>query len=130
MFLKNELLQKFKDDYSALINSKDRGSEVEIITQFSTLSSNFVSVFIGFENEKFTIHDNGWFFDGTYNSLEDFNIDKLIETASYFDVNCKNGRLYVETLNDELITAKAHDLSNCVQFLVNLVEIENLHEVS
>ena len=131
MYLKNEITQKFRDDVSSLISEKQREKDVEIITPFSTLSDKFVSVFVRFENEKFEIHDNGWFFDGAYNtSFEEFNTQKLIDTADFFDVKCHNKKLFIHTLNDDLISLKVHSLSSCIQFLVNLVEIENMYDAS
>ena len=131
MYLKNEITQKFRDDISSLISEKQREEDVEIITPFSTLSDKFVSVFVRFENEKFEIHDNGWFFDGAYNtSFEDFNTQKLIDTAEFFNVKCRKKKLFIQTNNDDFISSKVHDLSSCIQFLVNLVEIENINDAS
>ena len=109
------LFRGIKCDFNSLWNFKLRGNTVEIITPFSTLARNTVSVFITQRENRFIVSDGRRLFDNIEEN--DFAINRrdtvyLEEIASLYKVKKtnENNIYFKSTDNIKLISSYIYDI--------------------
>ncbi|MBQ7207238.1 MAG: hypothetical protein IJS01_05505 [Lentisphaeria bacterium] len=109
------LFQDIKCDFNFLWNFKLRGNTVEIITPFSTLARNTLSVFITQRENRFIVSDGRRLFDNIEENNFEINRRNAVyldEIASIYEVKktTENHLYFKSTDNIKLISSYIYDI--------------------
>lgn len=136
-----KVFDSLKKDFCALWKFKVHGDTLEIITNFSTTTDQFISVFITQRNQFFVVTDGGWISDQVYECRidpEDPMYDKLFRYyEKYFEIQTlENGHTnyyYKKSRDEKMIGAMVYDLANfisnvCSGSQINFETIKEINE--
>lgn len=135
----NSIFSTIKSDFYNLIDYKIRGNTLEVITSVTTISNQFVSVFISKDSERYIVSDGGWidrqYYHEESNSKEEEEVNLRVEEQlrNHYGVKIsthKDGTIYnfKTTKNEELISLLVVEMSNFIASLSNNQTISYLEE--
>lgn len=126
------MLRLLSSDFALLWNCRPRGNTLEIITPFSTITQQFVSVFITIRDNEYVVSDGGWVAKelNLYQlpDVEDLDYDFQVEHFSHsFGVRTFTHRgekfFYKRCSKPELLSGAVYDLCSFVCSLVNSLSL-------
>lgn len=126
-----QLFSDIKSDFNSLWNSKLRGETLEIITPFSTLAGNLISVFLTQREDRFIVTDG----QRLYRYILEHGIKKnnpfIEETALHYGIKTSKETNYFfkSTNNFKLLSSYVYDLIFFYIAVYNDVFTSNVKEV-
>lgn len=116
-----DYVEKFKRDFSAIFQHKQRPDSIEITTPYN-VNQNVVSVFIRRTETGYVVDDNGWLFDGLYNQYNELTdwtaVRAGLQAHKLWELDEHRIGRKVDDFN--LLTAAAYDLAHFIQASVLL----------
>jgi len=131
-----EVLELLQKEFNSLWNCRKRGNTIEIITPFTTITQNFVSVFITKRNGAFIVSDGGWIQSHLLEILGDNTFEEKNKVLGYFMNHHKiqsheeGGKNYFFKSNKDgkMLSALSYDMaqfiSNTMNALYSTYELE------
>jgi len=125
---KIEIYKNIKSAFCGLIDYKERGDTIEVITPFSTLNNKFISIFITNQNGKYIISDGGWIEKEFYSSVIDDDAEEILnrvflECKETYEIRTQkhgNSVYYYKTCKTiDSLPSDAFDLANFISAIVN-----------
>lgn len=124
-----DLFQTVKTDFSNLMDFRLRGNTLEIMTNVSTITNRFVSVFVSQQDDYYVVSDGGWLAKDYYENAvayeDEIIVQKLeLQYRHHFNIQTTlhegQIRYYYKTTNHaELVSALVYDVSNYIAAVVN-----------
>jgi hypothetical protein len=124
-----DLFQIVKTDFCNLMDFRLRGNTIEIMTNVSTITNHFVSVFVSQQEDYYIVSDGGWLTKEYYeNSVvyeDEIIVQKLqLQYRNHFNIQTTlhEGliRYYYKATNHiELVSALVYDVSHYIAAIVN-----------
>jgi hypothetical protein len=129
MIMLTDIFQMVKTDFSNLMDFRLRGNTIEIMTNVSTITNRFVSVFISQQDNYYIVSDGGWlakeYYENPVAYEDEIIVQKLeLQYRNYFNIQTTlhEGLIryyYKSTGNLDLVSALVHDVSNYIAAVVN-----------
>ena len=121
----NEILELLKTDCDSLWKCKKRGDTIEIITPFTTITQNFISIFITQRNGAYIVSDGGWIQEHINQITSDtVESEKLLDYfATYYNIGLCEANLrnyYFKSHTDiKMLSAISYDVVHFISSTVN-----------
>lgn len=125
-----EIVESIKHDFTTLWTMRVRGETVELITPYSTLAGELVSVFLTQRNEEFIVSDGGFLLECA--SQQEIKLSERkfheVDLVQQFHVKSTGRYYYKKTINANILSSYIYDIAMFQTSIANAIYHETLFD--